>query len=184
MKKENRLYKLGYDLDRKDIYWDKPMPQDPLGLEKFKWPGFPKNVNQSEVLEKEWDAFKSACRNELENLNGQQKKLEEAWATIHQVRSQQLLKADPKGQNGSLFPPLASKAMKKLDYLVNDKDGHLAFGMQHKTEAILATNTTVEQLNNILQSKIIGLNENYKNKFGEGKVKSLWPGMQRFQRRK
>lgn len=105
--KENRLYKLGYDLDSKDLYWDKPMPQDPLGMEKFKWPGFPTNVNQSEVLEKEWDAFKSVCRKELENLNGQQKKLEEAWAAIRQVRSQQLLKAGPKGKDkmGHYFHP-------------------------------------------------------------------------------
>jgi hypothetical protein len=55
-----------------------------------------------------------------------------------------LLKASAKGQNGSLFPPLASKAMKKLDYLVNDKDGHFAFAMQQKNEAILAANTAME----------------------------------------
>lgn len=167
--KENRLYKLGYDLDSKDIYWDKPMPQDPLGLEKFRWPAFPLNVNQSEVLEKEWDAFKSACRNELENLNAQQKKLEEAWGIIRQARTQELLKASQKGQNGSLFPPLASKAMKKLDYLVNDKDGHLLFATQQKNEAILAATTAIERLRNSLQSKIAGFNENYREKFGEGK---------------
>ncbi len=168
--KENRLYKLGYDLNSKDISWDKPMPQDPLGLEKFNWPAFPLSVDQSEILEKEWDAFKSACSKELENLSGQQDKLVEAWTIIRQVRTQQLLKAGAKGQNGSLFPPLASKAMKKLDYLVNDKDGHFAFSMQKKNEAILAANTALEQLSNMLQSKIIGLNENYQNKFGEGKL--------------
>jgi len=173
--KENRLYKLGYDLDSKDLNWDKPMPQDPLGLEKFKWPAFPVNVDQSEVLEKEWDAFKSVCRNEIENLNNQQKTLMDAWETIRQVRTQQLLKAGAKGQNGSLFPPLASKAMKKLDYLVNDKDGHFAFEMQHKTEALLAANTTIEQLSDELQSKISGLNENYQDKFGEGKGNPFGP---------
>jgi hypothetical protein len=167
--KENRLYKLGYDLDSKDLSWDKPMPQDPLGLEKFNWPAYPLNVNQSEDLEKEWDAFKTVCRNELENLNEQQKNLEETWGTIRQARTQQLLKAGAKGQNGSLFPPLASKAMKKLDYLVNDKDGHLLFATQQKNEAILAANTAIELLSNSLQSKISGLNENYKDKFGEGK---------------
>ena len=173
--KENRLYKLGYDLDSKDLSWDKPMPQDPLGLEKFNWPAYPLNVNQSKDLEKEWDAFKTVCGNELENLNEQQKNLEEAWGTIRQARTQQLLKAGAKGQNGSLFPPLASKAMKKLDYLVNDKDGHIAFATQQKNEAILAANTAMEQLSNVLQSKIKGLNENYESKFGEGKSNPFGP---------
>lgn len=168
--KENRLYKLGYDLDSKDLSWDKPMPQDPLGLEKFNWPAFPLNVDQSEVLEKEWDAFKSVCNKEIENLNSQQKTLMDGWETIRQARTQQLLKAGAKGQNGSLFPPLASKAMKKLDYLVNDKDGHIAFATQQKNEAILSANTAMEQLSNALQSKIKGLNENYESKFGEGKA--------------
>lgn len=168
--KENRLYKLGYDLDSKDLSWDKPMPQDPLGLEKFNWPDFPLNVNQSDVLEKKWDAFRSVCNDEIENLNDQQEKLMDAWETIRQARTQQLLKASQKGQNGSLFPPLASKAMKKLDYLVNDKDGHFAFAAQQKNEAISAANIAMEQLSNVLQLKIDGLNENYGKKFGEGKA--------------
>ena len=49
--KESKLKKLGYSLKDKDVDWDRPMPQDPLGLTKFTWPDFPLDVEQSKPLE-------------------------------------------------------------------------------------------------------------------------------------
>lgn len=167
--KENRLYKLGYDLDSKDIYWDKPMPQDPMGLEKFKWPDLPLNVDESQVLEKEWSAFNESCKNEIAELSAQQAKLEEAWATISQARTQHLMEASHKGQYASLFPPLANKAMQKLKYLIDDNDGHISFSYQNKTDAISKANSKADDLEAILENQIITLNKNYEEQFGEGK---------------
>lgn len=167
--KETRLHKLGYDLESKDIYWDRRMPQDPLGLERFKWPDFPMNVDQSKIMEKEWDIFKESCKNEIEKLNGQLKKAEETFIAVSQVRTQQLLKAGSNGQNVSLYPPLANKAIKKLNYLVDDKDGHLSHGLKQRTEAI--GNALIEIGNNDqkLSAKIEQLDKKYEDLFGEGK---------------
>ena len=49
--KENKLKKLGYDLKSDDINWNRPMPQDALGLAKFTWPEYPLNVEQNKMLE-------------------------------------------------------------------------------------------------------------------------------------
>ncbi len=167
--KENRLYKLGYELESKDIGWDKQMPQDPLGLEKFNWPDYPQNVEESEILEKKWHEFKNACADEIANLESQEEKLQDALNSIRQVRTQQLLKAGSKGQNGSLFPPLASKAMKKLGYLVDDRDGHLEFAMQQKNAALIQVMNSVDSLSQICGNSVKELNEKYEDKFGEGK---------------
>ncbi|MEO5563189.1 MAG: hypothetical protein ABIR18_07140, partial [Chitinophagaceae bacterium] len=45
--KESKLKKLGKKLSGKDVDFPFPMPQDPLGLEKFGWPQYPMNVDQS-----------------------------------------------------------------------------------------------------------------------------------------
>ena len=59
--KENKLKKLGYDLKSDDINWNRPMPQDALGLTKFTWPEYPLNVEQNKLLVKEWNDFKNEC---------------------------------------------------------------------------------------------------------------------------
>jgi hypothetical protein len=168
--KETRLYKLGYDLDSKDIYWDKPLPQDPLGLEKFHWPAFPKSVSSSIQLEKEWKAFSEACAKEDDILESQQAKLEDASTTIGEARQQQLIKASRTGQGGSLFPPLAYKAFKKLKYLVDDNDGQLIFSMDKKIKAKMAAIDEVENLSQTLSEKYKTLDERYQPQFGEGKA--------------
>jgi hypothetical protein len=168
--KDNRLYKLGYDLDRKDIDWNKPMPQDPLGLEKFHWPAFPKSVSSSIQLKEEWEAFSEAIAKEDDLLESQQEKLEDASATISEARQQQLIKASRTGKGGSIFPPLAYKAFKKLKYLVDDNDGQLIFSMDKKTKAIISAIDEVENLSQLLSEKYKTLNERYQPQFGEGKA--------------
>jgi hypothetical protein len=168
--KEARLYKLGYDLDSKDISWDKPLPQDPLGLVKFEWPAFPKSVSSSIQLEKEWQAFSEACAKENTALASQQEQLEEASATIGEARQQKLLKASRTGHGGSPFPPLAYKAFKKLKYLVDDSDGQHIFSMDKKIKAIMAANDEVENLSQSLSEKYKILDERYHPQFGEGKA--------------
>jgi hypothetical protein len=168
--KETRLYKLGYDLDSKDISWDKPLPQDPLGLVKFEWPAFPKSVSSSIQLEKEWQAFSEACAKENTALASQREQLEDASATIGEARQQQLIKASRTGQGGSLFPPLAYKAFKKLKYLVDDSDGQLIFSMDKKTKAIISAIDEVENLSQSLSEKYKILDESYQTQFGEGKA--------------
>jgi tetratricopeptide (TPR) repeat protein len=168
-KKEDRLDKLGYKLKGEDIYWNRPMPADALGLEKFNWPDYPKNVEMSAILEKEWNAFKLACEAEMEALRAQQKNLEANMTAVNQKRTKEILAASKKGLYIDPIPPLAPIAIIKLKYLVDGKDGHLAIAYQKKVEAISQASLRTAELEDKESDQMEAIRKNYEDKFGEGK---------------
>jgi hypothetical protein len=168
-KKEDRLDKLGYKLKGEDIYWNRPMPADALGLEKFNWPDYPKNVEMSAILEKEWNAFKLACEAEMEALRAQQKNLEANMTAVNQKRTKEILAASKKGLYIDPIPPLAPIAIIKLKYLVDGKDGHLAIAYQKKVEAISQASLRTAELEDKESDQMEAIRKNYEEKFGEGK---------------
>ncbi len=167
--KENRLSKLGYKLKSGDLSWNHPMPQDPLGLEKFNWPEYPKNVSESEVLKKDWDLFKASCRIEIEKLTVQQKRLEQEMLTIQQMRVSKLLKAGQNGQSVNPMPPMAAKATVKLKYLVDGRDGQLANNYEKKVERLADAYQQTGALEEKLWKQLDAIRQKYEDKFGEGK---------------
>jgi len=169
MEKENRLNKLGYKIQPKDIAWNKPMPQDALGLEKFKWPEYPMNVEESKIREMEWDAFKKRCENEIDALKVQEKALEKELEQANGVRTKQLLQAGQRGMMVDPLPRLAYKAIAKLHYLVDDNDGHISFSYQKKWDAVTNANIETDRLKDMLSKQLKMLDEKYEDQFGEGK---------------
>jgi len=169
LEKESRLDKLGYKLVRDDLNWNRPMPQDPLGLEKFNWPAYPKSVEESERLEMEWDVFNQACDDEMAKLSDQEDELVEIWTVVHQAQAQKLIQDSHAGKHASLFPPLANKAFKKLKYLVDGTDGQLLFSLQSKTQAVTDASKNADVEADLLEHKLKVIAENYKDQFGEGK---------------
>ncbi len=167
--KENRLNKLGYKLKDDDLNWDFPMPQDPLGLEKFKWPDYPKNVTESEVLENEWDAFKAACKNKLEELKLKEKKAEAVFIAFNEQLTKQLIQAGNKGIMVNPLPSFAPKAIVKLKYLVQGKDGSLEHNYKTKGEALATSYIQVSSFENTLSYQMEVLEKKYEDLFGEGK---------------
>jgi hypothetical protein len=156
-------------LESKDIYWDKPMPQDPLGLEKFKQPDYPETVDQSTILEKEWDEFVKACENEINGLHEQEKKLEETAEAAALQRRKLLMQAGNKGLRVDLMPRLASKAIIKLKKYMVDGDEQYAHSYQMKNEAISNTyNIEIPKLEDELDVKLHAIGEKY-GFGGEGK---------------
>ena len=168
-KKEERLNKLGYKLKSNDLNWDQPMPADALGLEKFKWPEHPTNVVESEVLEKEWHAFTAVCKQEIATLTNQQKKLKEAMIDADQKRIQQFIQAGQKGMRVEPMPHFAPKAVIKLKYLIDGKDGHLDISFQKKAEALKNAYLHISTSANNLSSALEALEKKYEDQFGEGK---------------
>lgn len=168
-KKQDRLKKLGYQLEGKDLSWDKPMPQDPLALEKFKWPAYPNNVSESELLEKEWDVFRASCQEKIYALQSEQGKLELDVTASNQKRTQQLLAAGKKGLLVDPFPRSAAKAFIKLKYLVDGTDGHLAYAYEQKTQRMTRAYLAVGEFEDKLRLRLNELEEKYEDKFGEGK---------------
>ncbi len=167
--KETRLNKLGSKLKSDDLNWDPPMPQDPLGLEKFKWPEYPKTVVENAPLKIEWDLFKASCNAEIERLQAQQRKLEQEMATISQARMSKLLKAGQAGQYVAPLPPMAAKATAKLKYLVDGKDGQLANNYKRKGEALAKAYEQAGDLEETLSKQLEAIRIKYEDKFGEGK---------------
>ena len=169
MEKENRLNKFGYKLKGDDLGWDKPMPQDPLGLEKFNWPEYPFTVVASEGLEKEWRAFIDECQLEISELTAMQSRLEQEMMTATQKRMQQVLQA---GQQGVMIDPLprfAPKAVIKLKYLVDGKDGKLDFDYQKRGEALAQSRISVAGFEDKYEKELQLVKDKYEELFGEGK---------------
>jgi hypothetical protein len=169
LEKDGRLKKLGYQLKPEDLSWDKPLPQDPLGLEKFTWPEYPVTVQESDVLEVEWQEFRRKCGEEINELKALEKILEKQAEEANNIRTKQILQAGQKGMMVNPLPPLAFKAMVKLDYFINDKDGHMAFAYQKKLKAITNANMEAARFEDILSSELKALEDKYEDQFGEGK---------------
>jgi hypothetical protein len=167
--KEQRLKKLGYKPTNKDLDWDRPMPQDPLGLEKFVWPEYPANVEESKALEPAWLEFRKKCRDALDELRALQPILEKEAEEANTARMKLLIQAGQRGATVQPMPPLAYKAMARLGYLVDDKDGHLSFSYQKKAQTISDANIEVAKLNDKLDLQLRAIEEKYEDQFGEGK---------------
>ena len=169
MEKEDRLNKLGYKLKSDDLSWDKPMPQDPLGLEKFKWPDYPFTVVASEQLEKEWRAFISDCEKEINDLTVKQKRLEQEMVTANQKRLQRVMQAGLQGVMIDPVPRFAPKAVIKLKYLVDGKDGKLDFDYKTMGEAVAKAYLTTAGLEEKYEKELQAVKDKYEDLFGEGK---------------
>ncbi|HRF25208.1 MAG TPA: hypothetical protein PLR98_13625, partial [Chitinophagaceae bacterium] len=132
----NKLKKLGYDLKNDDLNWDRPMPQDALGLEKFTWPEYPMDVEQNKLLEKEWKDFKNECQQKINELQIKQAKLEAENITQSGLRTKMIIEASQKGEYVQLIPGYAAKAIKKLGPGVNDINGNMSFVFANELEQV------------------------------------------------
>ena len=98
--KEEQLRKAGGKLNADDVRWRRPMPQDPLGLEKFVIPAYPMKSQELPVATAQWQAFHRAA-GELTNKLGQQQQRISAGlnangalsAAMSAVRSPYILRA-------------------------------------------------------------------------------------------
>jgi len=167
--KENKLKKLGYTLKSEDIDWDRPMPQDALGLGKFRWPDYPVEVEQNKILEKEWKEFKEECQEKINQLTIKQKKAEQDYLTISAMRTNQVLQAGKNGQFVQLIPGYAPKAIIKLGPGVNDVNGNMSFVFAQALEQVTKALAAVAGYENILNEKQEILDKKYEDKIGEGK---------------
>src|ERR1035437_1022175 len=156
--KENKLKKLGYDLKSDDIYWNRPMPQDAMGLSKFTWPEYPLNVEQNKMLEMEWNDFKNECQQKLDELKVKQQSLEEAWMAITAARNKEILSEGMKGHYVQLIPGYAAKAIKKLGPGVNDINGNMSFVFANALEPVSKALLAVADYENLMDEKLNAIN--------------------------
>jgi tetratricopeptide (TPR) repeat protein len=169
VEKENKLKKLGKKVSGKDLNFPFPMPQDPLGLERFNWPEYPMTVAESQELEPLWKLFKEKCQEEINKLSRQSARLEQSMVEATQKRMSSVVKNFQAGQKTSVLPFYAPVAIHKLSYLVDDSDG----AAQHRMDKIARDlKNTIE--NDVMQQEIKEANEKiieekYDPLIGEGR---------------
>jgi hypothetical protein len=173
IEKENKLKKLGYDLKSKDINWDRPMPQDALGLGKFTWPEYPLDVEQNKLLEKEWKDFKAECQQEINELKAKEESLEAEWMKASDYRTKLIISESQKGHYVQPMPGYAAKAIKKLGPGVNDVNGNMSFVFVKETEPVIKALAKAADYERILEEKQKLLDKKYEDQIGEGKSNPL-----------
>jgi tetratricopeptide (TPR) repeat protein len=173
--KENKLKKLGRKLSSKDVDFPFPMPQDPLGLEKFSWPGYPKTVTESKILEAAWTVFKEKCDAEINQLNAKSAQLEQASVEAIQKRTNAIIQASNSGGRGSVqfLPWFAPVATLKLNYLVDDKDGRLEQQLKTRARAWEDVLMHISQFSAEKDASEKVLSEKYDPLIGEGRPNPL-----------
>ncbi len=171
--KDNKLKKLGYDLNSDDINWDRPMPQDALGLGKFNWPEYPLDVEQNKLSEKEWAEFKNECEQKINELKIKQQQAEQEYVTQSGIRNQHVIQASQHGQYVQLMPGYAAKAIKKLGPGVNDVNGNMSFVFASALEPVTKALKAAGDYENELNKKQEALDKKYEDQVGEGKSNPL-----------
>lgn len=171
--KEDKLRKLGKTLSGKDIDFPFNMPQDPLGLEKFKWPAYPMNVSESETQKEAWNVFIADCEAILNELGTRAAQLEQNVEVAMQQRTTALIQASQAGKPFNPLPWYAPMAALKLRYLVEDKDNGLQFRMTKSFQAVTdaLTQDNEWQKARTLQEK--NVREKYDPLIGEGRSNPL-----------
>ncbi|MEO6541214.1 MAG: hypothetical protein ABIN74_09500 [Ferruginibacter sp.] len=171
--KDNKLKKLGYDLKSEDIDWNRPMPQDALGLGKFNWPEYPLDVEHNKLSEKEWNDFKDECQQKINELKTKQQQAEQEYVTQSGLRMKQVMQASQNGQYAQLIPGYAAKAIKKLGPGVNDVNGNTSFVFANALESVMKASMDAEDHENKLEQKQELLDKKYEDQVGEGKANPL-----------
>ena len=169
LKKAEKLERLGYQLKPEDIDWDAPMPKDELGLNHFKWPEYPKNVDESKALNQAWKIFREECAVKLNELNGQKAILEDQMQAAQQNRQKQLLQASQNGTGGSLFPEMMYKALIKLGPSVKGFEAANNYVFADKFQAVLDAQKTLETFEKEEEEEMNIFYKKYTDQFGEGK---------------
>jgi tetratricopeptide (TPR) repeat protein len=172
--KESKLRKLGKKLTGKDVDFPFPMPQDPLGLERFSWPGYPKSVKESRISEAAWIAFKEKCEAEISQLKEKSVQLEQEALKALQKRNNALIQASNSGKlTVQIIPCYASVASLKLNYLVDDKDGRLEHEMKRRGEAWVEVQEHIRQYGADKKVAEDRISEKYEPLIGEGRPNPL-----------
>lgn len=176
-RKEDRLRKLGQKPNGKNFDFPFPMPQDPLGLEKFNWPAYPLGVYQAIDLQIEWNKFKEMCRKEIDILKPKYERLLQQAQEEQATRMKKITTGMQQGAHSIdpnlIMPPFALAASRKLDYLVSDKDGGKAYRMEKLGKAAAALHLETAELEKQMDIEHEAVREKFDPLIGEGRPNPL-----------
>lgn len=151
------------------------MPADALGLEKFSWPDYPFGTRISIESEKEWQAFRERCREEIAKLQEIHNRHVKEETEFMESSIKSDIQAINNGQAPALLmiPPYAEAAAKKLKYYMeNDYDG-TAFRMKKAQQRVAETFLSVAKLKTLMDSLHTLVTEKFDPLIGEGRSNPL-----------
>lgn len=141
--KEDELRKLGYKVDGTDIQWSFPKKPDPLGLERFHIPPYPRTVEQCIASAKEWTAFRQECNERIAAINRQQEAAKQIFILENDRRTRQYTTLVQLAMNNPNAPPIpdilpvfANKASIILKQVNADKDGGFSYQLKRSMQRI------------------------------------------------
>lgn len=162
--KQSALKQLGYTLNGKDVPWNLPLPQDALGLSRFAWPAYPKNMDENKRLETEWEEFIEMCNKRKSELVAQRGKAQSDFNDTYSKN----LQAIANGGSPDVSV-LSKKASIQLDYIMSNTEGSLMNILKREEEALQDAVKTIAQLEEIRDQELRKVHKKFEPLMGEGK---------------
>jgi tetratricopeptide (TPR) repeat protein len=173
--KEDHLRKLGHELEGKDIRWPFNPKPNTLGLESFQHPDYPKSVDESIALEKEWDKFRNECQARIAGLGAQAEQASKVMISAHQKRTQENLafvraavNGGEKSGNLDVVPFYEPKAILRLKALIGDEKSGYKYQLNKASEEIAGEIQKTVKLRFDYDKEIITLDSLEFEQTGEG----------------
>ncbi len=172
--KEDRLRKMGHEIEGKDIRFPfKPNP-NPLNLSSFEHPDLPGSVDESIALEKLWKKFKDDCELQSQILNSKLVKAEQVMKVAYEQRKNENIAIVKNSINSGyvtgsldLVPLYAPTASLKLKEIMEGNDGY-EFRVKKALEDMAAHIQSLAPLKEKYEEQIEILNEADLEQTGEG----------------
>lgn len=173
--KLDQLRKFGQRYNGSNLRLPSSMPADALGLHRFTWPAYPASVEQSVILEKEWDKFKEQCRLEMAELKIKYERTQQQAIEEQQQRNNALLTYNPfsGAPPPQPLPPFAEAASIKLRYYIEDKDGGQEYRIKKLSKAMADAMQQGAALDLQRNIELKAVQEKYDTLIGEGRPNPL-----------
>jgi tetratricopeptide (TPR) repeat protein len=147
------------------VRWTMNAPKDAFGLGNFIAPSFPMSIEESKVLEPQWESFKEKCKALLDELDSRQTAAEEEAETIMEKRQKEVLA----GKSSFLVPWLSPKAVYKLLKLKEKNQKNTNYAFYEAEDKFLNIETVLEEIRDLFSNKEKAIENKYAPLFGEGK---------------
>jgi tetratricopeptide (TPR) repeat protein len=154
--KEKKIKDFGHRISPNDLTFYPPLNEDPMGLVHMNWPKYPKNVSESQALEKEWIAYREGISMMSDKIYSRMDVLSER---LEEQMDKQTESFGPIGQNadGSITQLIFSPKIQALREYYEGENGELEY--QKYNEVVEAGYD--------LQEKALEIEEDFENKMAE-----------------
>ena len=168
--KESILKRLGGQLGFDDVNLHLPKTKDPFGMHQFLVPEYPMSVNETKEREAEWNVFRKELRYAIEKLRNQEKELEDTVKKSGEIMMQTTgISGLSSSLLGAITSPVRRKAELKYSFFLADRDGRIMNGRKTVSDRMKEVNEKINVLKAKLEAEEKSIDENYDDRFGEGK---------------